>query len=66
MSEQVAKEMLDGILNLSKSDYAISVTGIAGPSGGTQNKPVGLVYIGMAPALILKLLNIFSPVQETI
>lgn len=46
VSEQVAKEMLDGILNLSKSDYAISVTGIAGPSGGTQNKPVGLVYIG--------------------
>ncbi|GAB1401757.1 competence/damage-inducible protein A [Elusimicrobiota bacterium] len=47
VSEQVAKEMLDGILNLSKSDYAISVTGIAGPSGGTQNKPVGLVYIGI-------------------
>ncbi|MDD5020886.1 MAG: competence/damage-inducible protein A [Endomicrobiaceae bacterium] len=46
VSEQVASEMLDGILNLSKSDFAVSITGIAGPSGTTDNKPVGLVYIG--------------------
>jgi nicotinamide-nucleotide amidase len=46
VSEQVAKEMLNEILNLSKSDFAISVTGVAGPSGSTDNKPVGLVYIG--------------------
>lgn len=46
VSEQTATEMLDGILNLSKSDYAISITGIAGPTGATKDKPVGLVYIG--------------------
>ena len=38
--------MLTGILNLSKADYAVSITGIAGPDGGTNEKPVGLVYIG--------------------
>ncbi len=46
VSEQVAKEMLEGVLNLSKSDCGVSITGIAGPSGATGTKPVGLVYIG--------------------
>ena len=48
VSEQTANEMLDGILNLSKADYAISITGIAGPGGATKDKPVGLVYIGVS------------------
>lgn len=48
VSEQTANEMLNGILNLSKSEYAISVTGIAGPDGGSAEKPVGLVYIGVS------------------
>ena len=48
VSEQTANEMLNGILNLSKSEYAISVTGIAGPGGGSAEKPVGLVYIGVS------------------
>ncbi len=48
VSEQTANEMLNGLLNLSGSDYAISVTGIAGPSGATKDKPVGLVYIGIS------------------
>ena len=48
VSEETANEMLDGILNLSKADYAISVTGIAGPGGATKDKPVGLVYIGVS------------------
>ena len=48
VSEQTANEMLNGILNLSGSDYAISVTGIAGPGGATKDKPVGLVYIGVS------------------
>ena len=48
VSEQTANEMLNGILNLSKSEYALSITGIAGPSGGSEEKPVGLVYIGVS------------------
>lgn len=43
VSEEVAKEMVQGL----KSEVAISTTGIAGPSGGTDEKPVGLVYIGI-------------------
>jgi nicotinamide-nucleotide amidase len=48
VSEETAKEMARGILNLSGSDYAFSVTGIAGPGGGSKDKPVGLVYVGFA------------------
>ena len=43
VSEEVAREMLAGL----KTDIGISTTGIAGPGGGTKNKPVGLVYIGI-------------------
>ena len=48
VSEQTANEMLTGILALSKSEYAVSITGIAGPGGGSSEKPVGLVYIGVS------------------
>ena len=43
VSEEVAREMLAGL----KTDIGISTTGIAGPDGGTKDKPVGLVYIGI-------------------
>lgn len=45
VSEQTAKEMVKGVLGLTKADTALAVTGIAGPDGGTEEKPVGLVYI---------------------
>ncbi|NLK74889.1 MAG: competence/damage-inducible protein A [Clostridiales bacterium] len=45
VSEQTAGEMAIGAANLTKSDTAIAATGIAGPGGGTKEKPVGLVYI---------------------
>lgn len=48
VSEKTAKEMAQGAIKNSAADVAISVTGIAGPSGGTEDKPVGLVYIGFA------------------
>ena len=46
VSEEVAIQMAKGIKSISKADIAISVTGIAGPGGGTEEKPVGLVYSG--------------------
>lgn len=46
VSREVAGEMVKGTLEHSEADVAISVTGIAGPSGGSEDKPVGLVYIG--------------------
>lgn len=48
VSVDVAQEMAEAILQLSGADIGISTTGIAGPSGGTKEKPVGLVYIGIA------------------
>jgi nicotinamide-nucleotide amidase len=48
VSEETAYAMAEGCLKMARSDYAISVTGIAGPDGGTDEKPVGLVYVGVA------------------
>ncbi len=48
VSAQCAREMALGEKEKSGSDYALSVTGIAGPDGGTPEKPVGLVYLGLA------------------
>lgn len=47
VSEETAGEMANGMAKISSSDIAISITGIAGPSGGTIEKPVGLVFIGL-------------------
>ena len=48
VSEQVAKEMAEGVRKKSNVDIGIATTGIAGPTGGTKEKPVGLVYIGIS------------------
>ncbi len=45
VSSQTAKEMAKGVASLSKADATVALTGIAGPDGGTKDKPVGLVYI---------------------
>ena len=48
VSEETALEMARGAKIVSGADYAVSITGVAGPSGGTPKKPIGLVFIGLA------------------
>ena len=46
-SEQVCKAMAKHVSKIGKTNMSVSVTGIAGPNGGTRKKPVGLVYVGI-------------------
>lgn len=60
VSEETAAAMAEGLRRITKSDICLSITGIAGPTGGTPQKPVGLVYIAIATNknTIIKKLNI--------
>ena len=48
VSHQTAKAMVIGLISKTKTDIAISITGVAGPAGGTKKNPVGTVYFGVA------------------
>ena len=48
VSEEVALEMVIGVVTISHSDVAVSITGVAGPAGGTTEKPVGTVCFGFS------------------
>jgi nicotinamide-nucleotide amidase len=48
VSEPVVRAMAEGAITHSRADIAVSVTGVAGPGGGTATKPVGLVWLGLA------------------
>ena len=47
VSEQVCLAMVKNVSKISKTNMSVSITGIAGPSGGSKRKPVGLVYVGI-------------------
>ena len=61
VSAPVAEAMASGMREKAKTDYAISVTGIAGPGGGSEEKPVGLVFIGYADAENVKSVKVNLP-----
>lgn len=67
VSPQVAEEMARGVAAVSGADIGIAVTGIAGPGGGSLEKPVGLVYIGMAAGDKVEIVkNNFSGTRQEI
>lgn len=47
VSERCAREMCEGVRRISGADWGVSATGVAGPTGGTEENPVGTVYIGV-------------------
>ena len=65
VSEQTAKEMALGCLNVMGADYAIATTGIAGPTGGSDEKPLGLVYIAVAKRVRSEVLGVRSDREQS-
>jgi nicotinamide-nucleotide amidase len=68
VSEQVVSAMAEGVRKIMGTDYALATSGIAGPDGGTPEKPVGIVWIALASAsgTKTKLLNLGTNRQRTI
>ena len=61
VSEEVVRAMAEGARKRAKSSYALATTGIAGPTGGSQKKPVGTVYVALADEKETKVRKLFFP-----
>jgi len=61
VSEQVARAMAEGARKRAGSTYALATTGVAGPSGGSREKPVGTVYVALASEREIKVKKLFFP-----
>ena len=59
VSCEVVNEMLDGVICKFDANYAIAISGIAGPAGGTEKKPLGTVVIGISDAKHHKIVNVY-------
>ncbi|WP_051488681.1 CinA family protein [Aliarcobacter lanthieri] len=60
VSIEVVEEMLDGAIKKFDASFAIAISGVAGPTGGTKNKPVGMVVIGISNNKGLKKVKIYN------
>lgn len=60
VSIEVVNEMLNGVISKFDANFAIAISGIAGPNGGTKNKPVGTVIIGISDSNNHKIVNIYN------
>lgn len=60
VSIEVVNEMLNGVISKFDTNFAIAISGIAGPNGGTKNKPVGTVVIGISDSNNHKIVNIYN------
>jgi len=61
VSEEVARAMAEGVRNRARSTYSLATTGIAGPTGGSEEKPVGTVYVARADENETKVKKLFFP-----
>lgn len=61
VSEQTAREMAEGLLKVTGTTFAMATTGIAGPTGGSDEKPVGLMFIGLSDGINTKVIEVLEP-----
>ena len=66
VSEEVVREMARGALREASADFVIAVSGVAGPGGGTPEKPVGTVWLAWGTAQDLRTRNLCWPVERTL